>query len=215
MTRTTHFESTAFGALLTAAAGGLDAYSYLVHGGVFAGLQTGNLILLGVQGGQGHWTAMSRYLLALAAFAAGTLIVRLVQRHRRFVHHRNHRRRAIIGYVLLLLGGVWALGPHVSDPLAVAGLSLAAAALLQEFRQLNGAPFTPLMMTGNLRTLTESLLDGWLFGDLPARTRAGRTAVIMLTFAVGAAGVAALVQWDARLALGLPASLLLIAGVVG
>lgn len=36
-----------FGMALAATAGGLDAYTYLVHGEVFAGLQTGNFILLG------------------------------------------------------------------------------------------------------------------------------------------------------------------------
>ncbi|WP_434976965.1 DUF1275 family protein [Latilactobacillus sakei] len=35
-----------YGGLL-AAAGGFDSYTFLVHGQVFAGLQTGNLILLG------------------------------------------------------------------------------------------------------------------------------------------------------------------------
>lgn len=44
-----------FGMALAATAGGLDAYTYLVHGEVFAGLQTGNFILLGVHLGQGHW----------------------------------------------------------------------------------------------------------------------------------------------------------------
>lgn len=42
------YEKTFFGALLTMAAGGIDAYSYIFHGQVFAGLQTGNMILLGV-----------------------------------------------------------------------------------------------------------------------------------------------------------------------
>ena len=43
------------GTLLTAAAGSFDAYTYLLHGEVFAGLQTGNVILLGVHLGQGQW----------------------------------------------------------------------------------------------------------------------------------------------------------------
>ncbi|MEG0079125.1 DUF1275 family protein, partial [Enterococcus sp.] len=40
------------GVFLAAAAGGLDAYTYLFHGEVFAGLQTGNFILLGLNLGQ-------------------------------------------------------------------------------------------------------------------------------------------------------------------
>lgn len=41
-------ETLIIGILLAMSAGGLDAYTYLVHGEVFAGLQTGNLILLGI-----------------------------------------------------------------------------------------------------------------------------------------------------------------------
>ena len=46
------------GVFLAAAAGGLDAYTYLFHGEVFAGLQTGNFILLGLNLGQGDFTAI-------------------------------------------------------------------------------------------------------------------------------------------------------------
>ena len=37
------------GILLTAVGGFLDAYTYLVRGGVFANGQTGNLVLLGIR----------------------------------------------------------------------------------------------------------------------------------------------------------------------
>ncbi|WP_461226337.1 YoaK family protein [Lacticaseibacillus suihuaensis] len=213
MVRPMHFESTTFGALLTASAGGLNAYSYLEHGGVFAGLQTGNLIMLGARAGQHDWVRLPRYLIALAAFATGTLIIRLLQRHPELTTRRGGRRRLVLAYVLALLLVVCVIGPVIGDTLAVVGLSLAAAALLQEFRQLNGAPFTPLMMTGNVRVLAESALDGWVFGDAAARILARRTAALMASFALGAAGVAALVAVDARLALGLPALFILIAGV--
>ncbi|WP_179394799.1 YoaK family protein [Lacticaseibacillus absianus] len=202
------FESTGFGLLLTGAAGGLDAYSYLAHGGVFAGLQTGNLILLGVQVGQGHWPTALRYVAALLAFALGTAVIRLLQRHRHLTHRATLRRRTILGYAVLLLAVVGVAGPRLGDRWAVVGLALAAAALLQEFRQLNGGPFTPLMMTGNLRTLTASAVDGVLFGEPAARRQAARTGALMLSFGVGAAVVAVLVAAHGPLALGVPAALL-------
>ena len=49
-------ESLLIGTLLTAAAGSFDAFTYLLHGEVFAGLQTGNVILLGIHLGQAQWT---------------------------------------------------------------------------------------------------------------------------------------------------------------
>ncbi|GEP21872.1 hypothetical protein FC71_GL000529 [Latilactobacillus sakei subsp. carnosus DSM 15831] len=46
-----------YGGLL-AAAGGFDSYTFLVYGQVFAGLQTGNLILLGTHIGQMKWSVL-------------------------------------------------------------------------------------------------------------------------------------------------------------
>ena len=69
------------GTLLTAAAGSFDAYTYLLHGEVFAGLQTGNVILLGVHLGQGQWYTAIRYLVPILAFMFGTMAARALQLH--------------------------------------------------------------------------------------------------------------------------------------
>ncbi|WP_252904274.1 YoaK family protein [Secundilactobacillus silagei] len=70
-------------------------------------------------------------------------------------------------------------------------LSMVAAAQLQEFRQLNGGPFTSLMMTGNLRTLAESIYDGVAGHDKQAVTKGLTIGTIILSFVAGA-GVTAL-----------------------
>lgn len=72
-------EQLLFGCGLTMTAGALDAYSYLAHGAVFAGLQTGNLILLGTHLGQLQLSAIGRYLTAMVAFMVGTMLVRSLQ----------------------------------------------------------------------------------------------------------------------------------------
>ena len=63
-----------FGMALAATAGGLDAYTYLVHGEVFAGLQTGNFILLGVHLGQGHLDALIHYLVPDFSFCGRRIV---------------------------------------------------------------------------------------------------------------------------------------------
>ena len=52
MEQTTHrqmSESFRLGAVLALTGGFLDAYTYLIRGGVFANAQTGNIVLLGVR----------------------------------------------------------------------------------------------------------------------------------------------------------------------
>ena len=48
-------KSVRLGVLLAAVGGFLDAYTYVTRGGVFAGAQTGNVVLLGVDVAGGRW----------------------------------------------------------------------------------------------------------------------------------------------------------------
>src|SRR5215472_6553237 len=59
---------------LTAAAGWVDALSYLALGHVFTANMTGNLVLLGVAVGSLQAGGAERSAVALAGFAAGALL---------------------------------------------------------------------------------------------------------------------------------------------
>lgn len=168
---------------LAAAAGGLDAYTYLEHGEVFAGLQTGNLILLGTHVGQGEF--VMRYLLSILMFMVGTLVVRLLQ-HRYPSDANLSRSTLVIIYEIILIGLSGLLAPNVSDIVTTGLLSMTAAGQLQEFRRLNGGPFTSLMMTGNIRTLAESLYDVVIRHNHDAAKKGLATFAIILSFVLGA-----------------------------
>jgi uncharacterized membrane protein YoaK (UPF0700 family) len=60
--------------MLTWAAGGIDAISYLGLGRVFTANMTGNAVLLGLALGQGHGLAAVRSILALVGFVLGVAI---------------------------------------------------------------------------------------------------------------------------------------------
>lgn len=175
------------GALLAATAGSLDGYTFLHQGAVFAGLQTGNLILLGVHLGGGQWPEAAHYAGALLTFMLGTAVARGIQH--RYQDARLDRGTLILCYELLLISLallVTQLGPQ---PLVTWLLAAAAAAQLQEFRSLHGAPFTSLMMTGNLRLLVESGYDWLIRREHQAKRRTVDILVILLSFAAGAAAV--------------------------
>ncbi|MGL9729677.1 YoaK family protein [Enterococcus sp. DIV0756] len=170
-----------FGMALAATAGGLDAYTYLVHGEVFAGLQTGNFILLGVHLGQGHWRALIHYLIPILAFALGALLARYLQTK---IHKNQQLWFLTFEISLLLIVGIFS--PQLPNLVVNALLSIAAATQLQEFQRLKGKPFTSLMMTGNLRNLSTNFFEGFLQHDAAKRIAFRDTLIILSSFVLGA-----------------------------
>lgn len=170
-----------FGMALAATAGGLDAYTYLVHGEVFAGLQTGNFILLGVHLGQGHWRALIHYLIPILAFALGALLARYLQTK---IHKNQQLWFLTFEISLLLIVGIFS--PQLPNLVDNALLSIAAATQLQEFQRLKGKPFTSLMMTGNLRNLSTNFFEGFIQHDAAKRIAFRDTIIILSSFVLGA-----------------------------
>ena len=54
--------------------GFLEAYTFLLHGGVFCNAQTGNLVLFFLNLTGGNWADASHYLYSLLAYVAGILV---------------------------------------------------------------------------------------------------------------------------------------------
>ena len=179
------YERLLSGALLVMTAGVLDSYTYIQDGGVFAGLQTGNLILTGLRIGRGDYGSIVQALVSLVMFAVGVAIIRVVQYH--YPSERAvTRKRLTLSFEIVIFVVVSVITGHVSILLTTGLLALAAASQLQEFRRLKNTPFTPLMMTGNVRTLSESLLDFVAQGDMQALKKAGDIATLIGAFFVGA-----------------------------
>lgn len=175
------------GIFLAAAAGGLDAYTYLFHGKVFAGLQTGNFILLGLNLGAGNWSLAPHYLLPITAFLVGTLFTRTLQHLlKEDQTPLGKRQKLVLTIEIALMVLVAISSPWLPDMVATSLLSLTAAAQLQEFRRLRNGPFTSLMMTGNLRTLGETICDAVFHHDQHAGAKFWETLAVMVSFVIGA-----------------------------
>ncbi|QGM80921.1 YoaK family protein [Otariodibacter oris] len=170
-----------FGLALAATAGGLDAYTFLTHGEVFAGLQTGNFILLGIHLGQGNWNVLINYIIPIIAFFSGALIARYLQNK---ITNNQQLTFLLIETVLLLFVGLFS--PFFPDLLSNALLSIAAAMQLQAFTKLKGKPFTSLMMTGNLRNLSTHFFEGYIDHDPVKKVAFKDTLFILGSFGFGA-----------------------------
>ena len=186
-------ESFRLGALLAGAGGFLDAYTYLVRGGVFANAQTGNIVLLGVRLIQGQWPLVLHYLIPILAFAGGVVVADLVKY--RFRHTTGiHWRQMTVGLELVLLLGVAFLPSHL-DNLANIAVSFVCAVQVESFRKVHGNAFATTMCTGNLRSGTERLLQYLRTGDKDHGHRAVQYYGIILFFVTGAAIGALCAGW--------------------
>ncbi|KRM55762.1 YoaK family protein [Lacticaseibacillus sharpeae] len=201
------------GMLLAANAGALDAYTYVAHGGVFAGLQTGNMILMGVSAGRGDWRDFVAHLIPFLVFGVGTAIIRSLQ-HALNTREAKRRRAVIVLLFEAAMAVVTSLvAPYVSDTVTSSLVAIIAAAQLQEFRRLNGKPYMSIMMTGNLRTASEGFYDWLVHRDhkqLKTATDAAAT-IIVLIIGATVSGLAAHLIGSAGIAIAAP---ILIAAVI-
>lgn len=125
--------------------------------------------------------------------------------------HENGHRKLVLIYEAVLLLIIAGISQFVPSIIATILLSITAAAELQEFRRLNGGPFTPLMMTGNLRTLAETSFDALIFHETAAVNKLKTTASIMVTFIIGAALIAISTPIISKFSIVIPAIVILIA----
>ncbi len=159
MEQTTHrqmSESFRLGAVLALTGGFLDAYTYLIRGGVFANAQTGNIVLLGVRLMEGDWGGAGHYLVPILAFAAGVLAAELIRGRFRGAQ-ALHWRQITVAAELLLLAAV-AFLPAALDNAANVLVAFVCAVQVESFRKVNGNAFATTM--GNLRAARSVYLWG-------------------------------------------------------
>jgi uncharacterized membrane protein YoaK (UPF0700 family) len=196
-----------FALLLTLANGFLDAYTYLARGGVFANVQTANVIFFATNGSAGKWTAALAHLWPLLAFIAGVALASHIKSGRieRLVKHPLRWTMAIQATVLAVIGFVPASVPHsyVTVP-----ISFLAAVQIGLFRNVGELVYLPVATTGNLMRVVEAGYDGFVAKQSSARRSFGVYGSLTAAFACGAfAGAVASLAWGVH-AIWLPAGFL-------
>ena len=179
-------ESFLVGALLTAAGGLMDAYTYLSRGGVFANAETGNMVLLGIYLTQGQWRKAAGYLFPILAFALGVLAAEFIREHHRG-GPRFHWRHTVLLAEIAVVCAVAFLPRGEWDPLANVLVAFICALQVETFRKVRGNPFATTMCTGNLRSGTEAIYHGLTGGKRESLEKGLCYYAIIACFIAGAA----------------------------
>ena len=195
------------GILLTVTGGFLDAYTYLMRGGVFANGQTGNLVLLGVRLAEWDFRQASYYILPIFAFLLGVFLTESIRRHisdDRFIKWRH----IILGMEILLLAVCIFLPSRDMDHIVSITISFICALQTQAFRSLKGLSYISVMCTGNLRSGVQELCNYRRLRKRRHLVNSYYYFIIVVSFVGGAVAGALLAQSFGHFSLLFPVALL-------
>ena len=178
-------ETLLVGLLLAFVGGFLDAYTYLLHGEVFANAQTGNMVLLFINLAKGRWAKAGYYIIPILAFAMGVWVTDLLKR--KFGAFKDvHWRQLSILLELFVLAAVAFMPRSVPDGAINILVSFICAVQVASFSRLHGMGYATTMCTNNLRQFVELTSACVMEGNRDAGGRALKYFLIILTFCVGA-----------------------------
>ena len=171
---------------MASAGGFLDAFTYIGHGHVFANAMTGNVVLLGVALAGGDLRQSFVHVVPILAFLAGVMVAKLIHEpplSRKFT--RPHLTCLIFEIAFLLAVGF--ATPAFPNLWLTLGIAFVASLQLGTFAKVRGAKYASTFTTGNLRTLSESIVTLFLNPrDEDARILCAAFAIVCTAFFIGA-----------------------------
>ena len=161
--------------------GFLEAYTYILHGGVFCNAQTGNLVLFFIDAANGEWQEASHYLYSLLAYIAGILVsAALPLLLKRFSH------AAVTAFEIAALAALAFLPAEAPDFYTYVSVSFLCALQYNAFTECRGAKLATTFCTNNLRQAVLNLYGGATEKNAEKLKKSGIYSLAILAFAGGA-----------------------------
>lgn len=187
-TRHEDFERTKtlwFALSLTLTNGFIDAYTYFTRGGVFANVQTGNIILFAVDISEAKLAAAMAHVWSLLAFIVGIVLASHIKsgRAERVVSRPLLWTMAIQAVALVTIGFV---PLSVPNNLVTIPICFLAAVQIGLFRNIGDLAYFPVATTGNLMRFVEAGYDGFVEKSAHSRRAFYIYGAIIVSFASGA-----------------------------
>jgi uncharacterized membrane protein YoaK (UPF0700 family) len=174
-----------FALLLTLTNGFLDAHTYLARGGVFANVQTANVIFGAIDTSERKFALALAHVWPILAFITGVAVASHIKsgRAERFLPRPLLWTMAVQALALAIIGFVPSSVPHsyVTVP-----ISFLAAMQMGLFRNVGELVYLPVATTGNLMRCVEAGYDGLVEKKAESRRAFGVYGALIVVFAVGA-----------------------------
>jgi uncharacterized membrane protein YoaK (UPF0700 family) len=187
-----------FALLLTLTNGFMDAHTFFVRGGVFANVQTGNVIFFAIDMSERKVAAAMAHVWPILAFMVGISLAAHIKsgRAEHVLAHPLRWTMAVQVIALVVIGFVPVTIAHSYVTVPIAFLSALQMGL---FRNIGDLAYLPVATTGNLMRFVESGYDGFVEHRQEARRAASVYGALIMAFAGGAlVGAFASRAWSAH-----------------
>ncbi|HIY77954.1 MAG TPA: DUF1275 domain-containing protein [Candidatus Borkfalkia excrementavium] len=166
-----------------AAVGGfLEAFTFLLHGGVFCNAQTGNLVLFALNLSKGQFSDGAKYLYALVAYIAGILLSCAIPLHAK----KLNLKIAVTGFEIAALCAIAFIPDSASNWFTYVSVAFLCALQYNTFTECAGVKIATTFCTNNLRQAVMRLYRGIALKDCRQLKESGLYAFVILCFAAGA-----------------------------
>ena len=185
MTKSYHImERLRVATLATFISGFVNAYTYTTQQGSFAGVQTGNLLLLAISIGQGAFEKVMTYIIPLVFFMLGQAVSYGLRQRAKAKGYRWHIY--VSGVLIILMLGIAILSPHLPSSFTLAGLALFASIKVDTFKRVRDMTYASVMMTGNIKNMAHHFIKGWCEKDSTLLKHSFYTLLVLLSCFLGA-----------------------------
>lgn len=173
------------GLLLALAGGSIDAYTYICREGVFASMQTGNLLKLGIGILNGELNIWYIYIIPVIFFSIGVVgseIIINFSKDKKLTYWKY----GCVGAEILVFIAVAFIPGGKFNVVVNSAIALVCAMQYNCFKKLDSLPIATTMCTGNLRSLFENVSKFFITKKGVHAKNAIKYTLLILFFVIGA-----------------------------
>ena len=162
------------------------AYTYNIRGGVFCNAQTANVVLLGLNLGNGNYRKAAYYLIPFAAYLGGTILSEVLAKEVK-KYHLLRWDTILVGIELIAVILLGLMPAEWPDQICQVTLNFICAMQFNTFRQSEGIGMATTFCTNHIRQFGCNLVKSFRNGkDKDAEKRWKLHLSMLLIFLMGA-----------------------------
>lgn len=170
-------------AMFAVIGGFLEAFTYVLHGGVFCNAQTGNLVMLVIDFVHGNFASGLRYLYSIMAYIVGIILSTLIPARFKKVNWPL----VVTAVEIVVLAALAFIPMSVPDIYTYVTVSFLCSVQYNTFTKLHGVALATTFCTNNIRQTIMHFVRGVSDKDRSEYKKSAIYAFIVLCFAAGVA----------------------------
>lgn len=161
------------------------AYTYNLRGGVFCNAQTANMVLFGLNLGNGNFQKAAYYLIPFTAYFGGTIISEILAHEVKRLHILRWDT-ILVGFEIITVFLLGLMPAEWPDQFCQIALNFICAMQFNTFRQAEGIGMATTFCTNHLRQFGSYMVKSMRNHDESAGRKCRLHGIMILLFVLGA-----------------------------